>query len=490
MNVTTGDYRFLPFRFERRGKKVLLVNDVGEYYFADISDFNDFIHHKLCVRSTEFMDLKSRGMLCDDHLPQTIDLMATKYRTKKKFLYDFTSLHMFVVTLRCNQQCSYCHASSVDEMEGNCFDMDQKTARKCVEIAFKSPSKFIKIELQGGEPLLNFDTVKEIIEYAEELNELAQKEIEFVICTNLLCLNEHHLEYFKSKNVFISTSLDGPQDIHDACRKVRCGGSSYEGTIPKLNWAMKELGQDKISALMTVTPFNIEMLNKVVDEYLQQGLEAIFLRMINPFGYAHKNWSDLGYNVDTFLKGYKNALDYIIQVNLNGTYFPELLATLLLARILTPFSTGFVDLQSPAGVGISGVIYDVNGDVYVSDEARMLARVGDKKFRIGNVYNNSWNDIFNGLHLRKIIEASCIEALPGCAWCVFQPYCGGDPVRNYAIGGDMIGKRPGNDFCRKHRALFNLLFDYLELENDDLDDVFWSWITCRSIDRIHNNTTM
>jgi len=490
MSRINSTYGFLPFRFLRQGKETLLVNDVGEYYFLKNQAFDLFVNHELETRSVEFQDLKAKGFVYDGYLPQTIDLLATKYRTKKRFLYDFTSLHMFVVTRRCNQKCAYCHASSIQEDAGDIHDMNYVTARKCVEIAFRSPSSCIKIEFQGGEPLLNFNVVKEIVEYAEELNESANKKLEFVICTNLVALNEKYLEYMESKDIMVSTSLDGPQHIHDACRKLRLGGGSYDIVTSHLSWAMERLGRDKISALMTVTLHSVGRLPEVIDEYIKQELGSIFIRAMNPFGSAFRNWPRVGCTLDEFLKGYRQAFDYIIQLNVQGTHFPEVFAALLLTRILTPFSTGFVDLQSPTGAGISGVIYDVNGDVYVSDEARMLSRTtGDKTFCIGNVHSDSWNDVFCSHQLRKIISASCIEAMPGCAWCVFQPYCGADPVRNHfahVTGQLSNGHR---EFCHMNRSLFNLLFDYLSLKNDEIEDVFWSWITHRTLDEIRDYST-
>jgi hypothetical protein len=95
---------------------------------------------------------------------------------------------------------------------------------------------------------------------------------------------------------------------------------------------------------------------------------------------------DMGYPIEHFVKRFEEVLDFIIKINLNGTRFVEFFTTLLLTRILTPFPTGFVDLQSPSGAGISRVIYDHNGDVFPSDEARMLARMGDLRFCLGNVF--------------------------------------------------------------------------------------------------------
>jgi His-Xaa-Ser system radical SAM maturase HxsB len=478
-------YRFLPFRFERHGSNVLLVNDVGEYLFLPESIFTRFVRQELEDSSPAFMDLKAKAMLWVDHLPEIVDLQATKYRTKKRFLYDFTSLHMFVVTQRCNQKCLYCHAYSTADDHRSDLDMDLDTARKCVELVFQSPSKNTKIEFQGGEPLLNFPIVEEIIEYALELNTRVNKRLEFVVCTNLLALDRAKLDYLAARDIYLSTSLDGPRELHDTCRKSSLGGGTYDLVSERLHEVIKVLGRDRVSALMTVTAENIDRLSEVIDEYLRLNLGGIFIRSLNPLGRAHWDWATLGYSVSAFVQAYAEALDYIIRINLTGVHFPEQFATLILTKILTPYSTGFVDLQSPAGTGISGVIYDYNGDVYVSDEARMIARTtGSKRFCLGNVHSNSWQEMFSGGRLKEIISASCIEALPGCAWCVFQPYCGGDPVRNYFLYGDMISNQPTSSFCQKSKAIFRLLFNYLRQKEPSIEDVFWAWITCRSIEEI------
>ena len=143
---------------------------------------------------------------------------------------------------------------------------------------------------------------------------------------------------------------------------------------------------------MTATKESLSHFREIIDEYTALGFTSIFLRNINPYGYARSNIhkKSFVYPMEDFLKAYKDALLYIVQLNLLGTTLIEGFAAILLSRILTPFSTGFVDLQSPTGAGISGVIYDFNGDVYPSDEARMLAKMGDRKFVMGNVNTDSF----------------------------------------------------------------------------------------------------
>jgi len=478
-------YRFLPFRFKRKNNKVLLVNDVGDFYFVSDNKFKEFIKKEMDVSSHDFMNLSSKQMVFKDHLPEIIELMATKYRTKKQFLYDFTALHMFVVTQRCNQKCVYCHALSEDEDRSGQYDMNINTARKCVELALKSPSNYIKFEFQGGEPLLNFDVVKEIVVFSKEANKFANKTIEFVICTNLTKINECHIQFIKDNNIFISTSLDGPKEIHDKCRRTKSNKGTYDKFKNNLSWVMEEIGQDKVSALMTVTPFNLNRLDEVIDEYIERGLHSIFLRMMNPYGSAAVSWNDLGYSIKEFIDEYSRALEYIINLNLTGIYFPEEFATLLLTKILTPFSTNFVDLQSPTGAGIGGVIYETNGDVFIADEARMLNKsTGNNIFCIGNAHKDNWKSIFCSDFLKQIIDASCIEAIPGCAWCVYQPYCGSDPIRNYIQFSNFGSYNSKSDFCEKHRYIFDLIFDHLSNGNEDVQDVFWSWVTNRNLSDI------
>lgn len=357
--------------------------------------------------------------------------------------------------------------------------MTPSVAQKVVDMVFKSPSPIIKIEFQGGEPLLNWEVIKTIVEYAEALNKSKKKNLEFVLCTNLTLTTEEILDYLKIHNVLISTSLDGPQEIHNKHRVFRAGGGTYELFREKFNLSKTILGLERIAALMTTTRHSLPHFRNIINEYINFGFQGAFIRPLNPFGFAKIDRKELEYGVDDFIKAYKDALSYIIDINLKGTFFVEYYASLFLARILTPFSSGFMDLQFPAGVGISGVIYDYDGSVYPSDEARMMAKAGNKKFYLGNVTQDSYLNVFDGKLLHELIQKSCAEILPGCSTCAFQIYCGSDPIRNYSEQGDIIGHRPTSEFCAINKAILNYLFELLR--NEDNNDVFWSWITNRSV---------
>lgn len=99
-----------------------------------------------------------------------------------------------------------------------------------------------------------------------------------------------------------------------------------------------------MSALMTTTKDNINNFKEIIDEYIRLGFTGIFFRPLNPYGEGYKNLSSIGYSIEEFVEAYKKGLDYIIDINLCGKKFIEFFTLLLLKRILTPFSTGFVDL--------------------------------------------------------------------------------------------------------------------------------------------------
>ena len=122
-------YQILPFRFDRfNDSEYLLTNDVGEYIFLSNDDFEKFISNDLDTSSTLFQDIASKQIATTDNVNDVVKMLATKFRTKKSILRDFTCLHMVVPTLRCNSSCIYCQVArkNIDDHEA---DMTKKTAK-------------------------------------------------------------------------------------------------------------------------------------------------------------------------------------------------------------------------------------------------------------------------------------------------------------------------------------------------------------------------
>lgn len=470
------DYKLFYFNFKKHHDKYLLVNDTGEYIFCSDDELKLLINKQLTFENNHvfLLELLNKQFIYNTKDKFAIERKSIKYRTKKGFLFTGAVLHLFVVTTRCQHKCLYCQITPQSEKAIE-FDMTVDTARKAVEMMMCAPSKIITAEFQGGESLLAFHIIKEIVLYAEELNIKTQKNIQFVIATSLVDVTLEQLEFIKEHDIVLSTSLDGDENLHNGNRPIR-SQNTYKKFVEGLELSKSIVGEDKVSPLLTISKSSLSQIETIIDQYLSFGYHSISLRALSPYGFAVKTFNTIGYTVDEFLDFFLESLEYIISLNKKGIYLREDYTTLLLKRILTPFSTGYVDLQSPSGAGVSAVAYHYNGEVYPADEARMLAEMGDKNFCLGSVHDNTYTDIFEAKKLQLIINDSCIESMNGCSDCAYLSYCGADPLFNYVKQGDHYGHRPTSDFCKKQIKIFNYLFDILESDDEETKNIFWSWV--------------
>jgi His-Xaa-Ser system radical SAM maturase HxsB len=469
-------YYLLPFRFIRLNeKKETLVNEVGDFLIVNNGTASKIIHHQINATEDEelYADLIANFFISETKIPYLLEVMATRYRTKKSFLDHFTALHIFVITLRCEHTCHYCQVSRVSE-DKDSFDMQQSHIDRGIQLMMKSPNPHVTMEFQGGEALLAVDQIKYAVEKASDAANTSGKKITFVICTNLAPVTSEILEYCKTHSIIISTSLDGPEFLHNKNRHKK-GNDSYQLAIRGINMCREILGNDGVSALTTTSALSLNYPHEIVEEYINQGFNSIFLRPISPFGFATKNAKKNKYDTDLFLEFYKRGLDRIIQHNLDGSFFREDYASIILKKILSPFPVGYVDLQSPAGMINNVIVFNYDGSIYASDEARMLAEMKDFTFRLGHLDTSNYEDIFYGDQSMEFTEAGINESLPGCSDCALQAYCGSDPVLNHATQGDLIGHRPTSVFCQKNMGIIKHLFELMDSDKRVLA-VFNDWI--------------
>ncbi len=473
-----NEYYLLPFRFHRLTKeKEIIVNEVGDYLIIPNGTFEKIVTRKISkVEDVElYGDLISNFFISEEVIPPLIDILATRYRTKKHFLNYFTGLHIFVISLRCEHTCHYCQVSRVTQNK-DLFDMSISYIDKGIDIMFRSPNPHVTMEFQGGEALLAFDNIKYAVEKAERIAIEKDKGLSIVICTNLALINDEILDYCKEHNILISTSLDGPKYIHDKNRN-KPNASSYDLAIQGIQKSREKLGFDKVSALMTTTRLSLDYPVEIVDEYFNLGFKGVFIRNISPYGFALRN-DKSKYETTKFLEFYKKALDRVLEYNFQGIHFTEDLARIFLTKILTPFNVGFVDLQSPAGLINGVIVFNYEGSVYATDESRMLAEQKDYTFKLGTL-EDDYEDIFFGEKALEISDVWANEGLNGCSECAFQQYCGADPVHNYATQGSMYGYRPTNDFCEKNMEIIRYLIELME-SDQRIRKIFEGWAKIRS----------
>lgn len=468
-----SSYQLLPFKFDRlNDDEYILTNIIGEYYILPKGKLLPFVDKQLAPEDVSYTDLHAKHFLRHPDEKASLELLALKLRTKLSRLPNFTNLHIFVVTLRCDHSCPYCQVSRQSEDKAK-FDMSQTTAGKAIDFAFRSPNRAIKFEFQGGEPLLNFDLVKYIVEKAKDRNKIENRDLQFVIATTLSLLTDEILAFCKIHGIYLSSSLDGPEDLHNKNRP-RPGRDSHARFVSGLEKARKRLGIDSVSALMTTTESSLNRVKEIIDEYLRLGFGGIFMRALSPYGFAIKTKKYMSYDTGKWLEFYKEGLDYIIQLNKSGVHFTEYYAAIILTKMLTPEEPGFVDLMNPAGAGIAAIVFNYDGAVYASDESRMLAEMGDKTFRLGDVNENSYEDIILSDALITALEDSFTSSIPMCSDCAFESYCGADPVYHHAIHGDITARKPESSFCQRNMAIFQHLIDLMR-KDDETRKIFMRW---------------
>ncbi len=438
-------------RFHRLAEALVLTNMVGEHTFVEEAALLSVIDGS-CEDQELLAELRAKHLIyiAEDRLP--LELLAMKLRTRTRRLPDSTALHMFVLTLRCEHTCKYCQVSRQSTSKAD-FDMTPQTARRSLELAFRSPSPHLKIEFQGGEPLLNFGLLGWVVTEAKRMNADYGKDLAFVIATNLALLTDEVLDFCEAEGVSISTSLDGPEDLHNANRR-RPGQDSWQQAVSGIRAVQERLGPDRISALMTTTEASLGRVRDIIDTYVELGLNSVFLRPISPYGFALRSRGGSGYGVGRWLDFYDEGLDYVIELTRRGINIAEIFTAIIAKKIWTNDDPGYVDLTSPAGIGIGALAYNYDGDVYASDEGRMLAEMKDYTFRLGNVHTHDYADLMLSDKLIEPLQQSLALSAPQCATCAFEPYCGADPTYHHATTGDYVGHKAFSDFCARNTGVF------------------------------------
>jgi uncharacterized protein len=458
--------RLLPLRFERLSpNRYLAANAAGELFAFSAEEFTRLVQLKLSPGDGLYEKAYAASLITNAGQVATLQTLAMRLRSRMSFLQQPTPLHLFVVTLRCEHSCPYCQVSR-QSADKELFDMTEETAMRALAIALQTPTKSIKIEFQGGEPLLNFALIKKIVETAEVEGEKRGKAIEFVIATNLALLTDEILTFCNAHEVLFSTSLDGPEDLHNKNRP-RPGGNSYALAVQGIRKVQQFSGKDRVGALMTTTEASLSRVEEIIDEYVKLDLDGIFLRPLSPYGFAVKTKQVSKYDTHRWLDFYKRGLRYILHLNHSGRDFREFYTALLLQRLLTDRPIGYVDLRSPSGAGLGALVYNYDGRVFASDEGRMLAEMGDQSFELGHVAGSTYKSLLLSDTLVSSVSESLTQCAPECHTCVYESHCGADPVYHHATQKDVVGIKPISGFCAREKGVINFLWDLLETSPED-----------------------
>jgi len=470
-----------PFRYRLVDEHFLLTNLAGRYLFLTVEQFQQLAEGKVDPDSDLYRQLAEHGFIRTE---VKLEALADQLGMRKRFLDYGPNLHVVEVTLRCNQTCLYCHSSRAP-MDAADQDMTADTADQVLDRIFETTSPSVTIEFQGGEPLANFPVVRHIIEAALDRNRGMGKSLEFSLVSNLSLMDEDKLGYLIDRRVQICTSVDGPADLHDQQRRL-AGGSALDQAVHwvrRINEVYAEAGLEPdvyhVEGLLTVTREALSRPREIVDTYRSLGFRALFLRPVDPFGFAARTRQQVWFAPSEFLEFYRRAVDYMIELNLEGVQILERYAAILLTKILQGVDPNFLDLRSPCGAGIGQVAYTHDGKVFTCDEARMLHHMGDDFFQIGTVSGSRYSDLMRHDTVKALLVASNLEASPDCADCVYHPFCGICPVYNYAMQGSIQGQLRTSPWCETLMGIQDFLFTKLRRADSSVREVFDRWTAVR-----------
>lgn len=457
-------FNFKPFK-----DKYLITNDMGKYQFVSQETLSSIINDT-DIDEDVLVKLKENFFLFDEYENVLAEKAKYYIRDSKSYLFGSTSLHIFVLTNICNMSCIYCQAK--DDISIVHKLMSIETAEKCVDIALQSPSRFLSFEFQGGEPLANFDVLKHIVLYTEEHK--GNKCISFNLVSNLTLLTDDMLDFLIEHKVVISTSLDGDRELHDKNRSFSGGSGTYDIVVDKI----KQIQNAKLSigAIQTTTRFSLSKHKEIIDEYIKCGQNSIFIRPLTCLGTAARVWDQIGYTAEEFIEFYKKSLLYIIELNKQGINLCENHAVIFLKKILLGVSENYMELRSPCGAAIGQVAYFYDGNVFTCDEGRMLYEMGNDSFKLGNVFENSYDDLMQSPVCKAMCVASCLESQLNCCDCVYQPYCGTCPVVSLAQENDLFFKNKNAFRCKIYGGMLDTLFEILYENNDENIKILKKWI--------------
>ncbi|MFA5038971.1 MAG: His-Xaa-Ser system radical SAM maturase HxsB [Candidatus Omnitrophota bacterium] len=463
-NKQQHDWALLPYNSQPLKDRFLISNMLGSWQILDRKDFVRLETGQISPGGDLFGRLLDSGIVCNqEKLKESLE----SYRKLNSHLFSDVSLHIAVVTTRCNLNCLYCQTKSEKPK-----DMDIDVAARILKYVFDTQNPYANIEFQGGEPLLNWKIVTFITENARRIN-AGNKNLIIGLVTNGTLLDEKKLDFLCAHEVDICFSLDGPASIHDRNR-VRSGSSAHKAVrtaIEKTKKAYRKRGiKRSVNMLCTLTRQSLAHPEKIIDEYLALGADRIALRPLSRLGMADVLWEKIGYTPEEFNAFWAKAMDYILELNKKGRAFQERLAAVILTKVFKKENPGYVDMMSPCGAARSVLSYMPNGDVYPCDEARMLK---EDIFKLGNVLTDDYPKVMKNDNVFCLCESSLMEL-----WdyrSAFQPWIGTCPVLNYAQGGGLVPKITTTPLHKNFSFQMRYIFDKI-ISDPQAKDIFLSWI--------------
>ena len=363
--------------------------------------------------------------------PDTFAPMAGTFKERSGDVVKALCLH---VAHTCNLNCSYCFASQ-GKYHGERALMSLEVGKRAIDFLIENSGTRHNLEVDffGGEPLMNWEVVKQIVAYARSVEKQHNKNFRFTLTTNGMLINDEVIEFANREMSNVVLSLDGRREVHDATRVDYAGRGSYDRIVPKFQKLVAARGGKGYYMRGTFTHRNPDFTKDVLHMadlgFTELSMEPVVAAPDDPMALTPAD-------IEIVKQQY------------------ELLATEMLRRERAgkpiTFYHYMIDLTagpciykriSGCGSGTEYMAVTPWGDLYPCHQF-----VGEEAYRLGNI----WNGVTNR-ELREEFRACNAYARPECADCWAKLYCSGGCAANaYHASGSIRGVyKPGCELFRK-----------------------------------------
>ena len=356
---------------------------------------------------SQVVSLKESGKL---FAPDTFEPVAGHLKAKTSGVVKALCIH---IAHTCNLNCSYCFASQ-GKYHGDRAMMSFEVGKRALDFLVENSGsrRNLEVDFFGGEPLMNFDVVKQMVEYARSIEKKHNKNFRFTLTTNGMLIDDDVIDFANREMSNVVLSLDGRREVHDRYRVDYTGKGSWETIVPKFQKLVKAREGKNYYMRGTFTHANPDFLNDI-KQMLDLGFKELSME---PVVCAPEDPSALtAEDLPIVLEQYEKLAELMRERDKEGNPFT-------FYHYMIDLTGGPCIYKRISGCG-SGTEYMAVtpwGDLYPCHQF-----VGEEKFKLG--------DIWSGVTNKKTVEefASCnVYARPECRDCWAKLYCSGGCAAN------------------------------------------------------------
>ena len=377
----------------------------------------------------DVVSLKDSGKL---FAPDTFEPMAGHLKAKTSGVIKALCLH---IAHTCNLNCSYCFASQ-GKYHGERAVMSFEVGKQALDflIANSGSRRNLEVDFFGGEPLVNFQVVKDLVAYARSIEKEHNKNFRFTLTTNGLLIDEDVIEFCNRECHNVVLSLDGRKEIHDRFRVDYAGNGSWDRIVPKFQQLVEARNGQGYYMRGTFTHANPDFL-KDIQVMLDLGFNELSMEPVvaapdDPSALTEEDKAIV-------MEQYEKLAMLMLDKDKEGKPFT-------FYHYMIDLTGGPCIYKRISGCG-SGTEYMAVtpwGDLYPCHQF-----VGEEKFKLGDV----WNGVDNTEIQNEFAECN-VYARPECRDCWARLYCSGGCAANayhatgsvkgvYQFGCDLFRKR-------------------------------------------------